>query len=135
MSEMNEELSASVERLQAAFESIHRERFAGTALANEHLEVEVMAAGVVDTSGGARRLVVVVTPWTLNGLVLPGEGLPTTLLVAGQPRAVTLMDVPEIGQYAQVNLVPDVSKYTNHRQAHTIAQSLIEPFAQAISAC
>ena len=135
MSEIDEDIEATVERLQAAFESIHRERFAGTALANEQLEVEVIPAGLVTSSSGTHQLVVVVTPWTMNGLALPGTGIPETILVAGKPRSLTHMEVPGIGQYAQVNLVSDVSKYTNHRQARTIAQSFVEPFVQAISAC
>lgn len=133
MLEMNVELVATAERLRGAFEQIHQSSFAGSALANPALSVEVLPAGLVSTAAGPQEALVLITPWTLNGLLLPGTGLPETLLVAGHPRAVTVMDVPEIGQYAQVNLVPDVSKYTSQRQAHTIGQSMIEPFLLALA--
>ena len=134
MLEIPERLIETTEQVQAAFELVHRRSFAGTSIVNPKIKVEALPAGVVDTSDGEQLVVVLITPWTMNGLVLPGSGLPSELNVAGHQRAVTVIDLPELGQYAQVNLVPDVSKYTGHSQALTIAQSMVEPLLTAVAA-
>lgn len=109
----------------AAFSRIHDESFRGEPLENPALEVEVLHAGEIDTEFGTQVVLVLITPWAMNGLVLPGRGLPSAMDVARVHRTLTAMDLPEIGAYSQVTLVGDVSKYASQAQARTIAQSLI----------
>lgn len=120
-----ERLEQDAANVLAAFRRIHAEQFADDPLANPVLEVEVIPAAVVEGPAGTQSVVVLITPWGMNGLVLPGVDLPPELHVAGVRRAFMPVEVPETGPYAQIGLVPDVSKYTSQEQARTIAESMI----------
>lgn len=108
-----------------AFQRIHDESFRGEPLENERLEVEVLFATELDSAYGSQVVLVLLTPWAMNGLVLPGRGLPAGMDVAGVHRTFQAMELPGVGAYSQVTLVGDVSKYGSQAQARTIAQSLI----------
>jgi hypothetical protein len=109
----------------AAFQRIHDESFRGEALENELLEVEVLYAGEIENAFGTQVVLVLITPWAMNGVVLPGRGLPESMDVVRVLRHFTAMELPDVGSYTQVTLVGDVSKYSSQAQARTIAQSLI----------
>ena len=109
----------------AAFRAIHDDVFAGDSSVNAALEVEVLPVGTLDGPFGEQSVLILITPWTLNGLVLPGRGLPESMDVAGQQRALITMELDAIGTYTQVNLVGDVSRYASQEQARTIATSMI----------
>jgi len=109
----------------AAFERIHDESFRGEPLANEALEVEVIIAGEIESDFGSQVVLVLITPWAMNGMVLPGRSLPESIDVARVQRRFTEMELPGVGSYAQVTLVGDVSRYGSQAQARTIAQSLV----------
>jgi len=73
------EASAIAERVRSAFERVRRERMSGLPFVNDALRVEVV---------GLRRwrglwLGVLVTPWFMNLLLLPGDGAATD----GEPPA------------------------------------------------
>jgi len=117
-----------------AFQRVYRDAFESDPLINQELEVEVLEAGVVDGPFGAQSAVIVITPWGMNGIVLPGRGLPESMVVVGVRRPVMVLDeVPETGPYAQISLVPDVSKYTSQQQARTIAESMVPVFLDLIA--
>ena len=131
--------SAMLERdaanVHAAFDRVFHETFEGDLnVVNPNLEIEVIAAGTVTGVYGEQSALIAITPWGTSGIVLPGRGLPESMVIAGVRRPVMLLeDVPETGPYAQVVLVPDVSKYTNQAQARTIAQSMIPVLLDGIA--
>lgn len=108
-----------------AFQRIHDEVFRGERLENEALEVEVAWADELEGPLGSQVVLILITPWALNGLVIPGRGLPESMDVAGVHRTLASLELPEIGSYTQVTLVGDVSRYTGQQQARTIALSMV----------
>jgi len=128
--------------ISTAFEAVHRRSFTGDPAANPRLRVEVLCPAVVAGFPTA----VLVTPWALNGIILPASaddasgaavalwqnGFPAELEVAGQGRTVFLGELPEIGPYRSVGLVPDVSRLTRPEQARTLGTSFAAPFQQAL---
>jgi [NiFe]-hydrogenase assembly, chaperone, HybE len=118
-----------VHRAREAFRGVQERVFAGDPAANPHLVVEATAAAVV---AGVPTLVLI-APWTLNGLIFPPDGVgPAYLMVAGSRRQAFRGDVAPLGVYWSVNLVPDVSRLASHRQASTLANSFAVPFRDAV---
>lgn len=123
------DLAAVARRTQAVFEQIHQRVFLGDPVANPRLTVEVVGAATAHDT----PVLVLITPWTLNGLAFPPNGkLPATLEVTGQPRRVYAAEVEALGPYRSVNLVADVSGLDSPEQARTVARSLAEPFRAAV---
>ncbi len=60
---------AAAARIAGIFERIHRERMAGLPLLNERLQVEVLGFQVYE----GRVLGILITPWLMNLVLLPGE--------------------------------------------------------------
>jgi hypothetical protein len=119
-----------VVRAAVAFRDVQERVFADDPAANPRLAVEAVEAEEVD---GVPTLVLV-TPWTINGLLFPpGEG-PAELAIAAAPRRAFRGDVAPLGVYWSVNLVPDVSRLTSPRQARTLAESFAAPFRDAVRA-
>lgn len=138
-------VSNRLEASKAAFEAVYSRSFRGDAAANPRLRVEALEEAVV----AGYPTVVLITPWTLNGLIFPpppgssagaveaaalwDKGFPEWLEIAGQQRAVFLGELPQIGAYRSVNLVPDVSRLTKPEQARTLAISFVAPFHGALT--
>lgn len=138
-------VSNLLEATKAAFEAVYVRSFKGDAVANPRLRVETLEEAVMV----GYPTVVLITPWTLNGLIFPpapgssaestaarslwDSGFPEWLQIAGQQRAVFLGDLPQIGAYRSVNLVPDVSRLTKPEQARTLATSFVAPFHEALT--
>jgi [NiFe]-hydrogenase assembly, chaperone, HybE len=115
-------------RAGAAFRAVQERVFADDPNVNGNLMVEATEGAIVD---GVPTLVLI-TPWTLNGLLLPcGDG-PAELRIAGTTRRAFRGDVAPLGVYWAVNLVPDVSRLSGPRQARTLASSFAEPFRGAV---
>ena len=118
-----------VARADAAFRGVLERVFGDDPAVNPRLVVEATEAVVV---AGVATLVLI-TPWTLNGLIFPPAGAgPAELLIAGNLRRVHRGDVPPLGVYWSVNLVPDVSRLASPRQARTLANSFAGPFREAV---
>ncbi|HEY6793212.1 MAG TPA: [NiFe]-hydrogenase assembly chaperone HybE [Kineosporiaceae bacterium] len=116
-------------RARTAFEDVHQRVFAGDPSANPRLVVETTEAAVVE---GVPTLVLI-APWTLNGLIFPAAGGgPAELMIAGSRRRAFRGDVAPLGVYWSVNLVPDVSRLSSPRQARTLANSFAVPFRDAV---
>lgn len=126
MREVGQVAAATLE----AFTRVHRTVFLGDPAANPRLPVDVLApATVVDTP-----TLVLLTPWTLNGLLFPpDDDVPTVLVVAGRARRVHSAEVDGLGGYRSVNLVADVSRWRGPEQARTVARSWVEPFRAAVA--
>lgn len=118
-----------VVRAVDAFEGVFDRVFRGDPAVNANLSVEATEAALVD---GLPTLVLI-TPWTLNGLIFPLDRTgPSELLIAGNLRRVVRGDVPPLGVYWSVNLVPDVSRLASPRQARTLANSFAGPFRDGV---
>jgi hypothetical protein len=119
-----------VARAGEAFRGVHDLVFAGDPSANPRLRVEPVEPAWVD---GVPTLVLI-TPWTLNGLMFPLGAGPDELVVATFPRRAYRGDVVPLGVYWSVNLVPDVSQLTSPGQARRLAASFADPFREAVRA-
>lgn len=122
----------AAEAVRTAFVHIHQDVFADDPNANPALQVEVIPVAALDGVFGEQAVVIVIAPWTMNAVVIPGRGLPEWLDIAGSRRQVFAMDTEALGPFAQVNLVPDVSRYGNQEQARTIAHSMVPVLLAAL---
>lgn len=114
---------------QSAFEEIHRRAFLGDPAANPKLKVEVVEAEMV----GDTPTLILITPWTVNGLVFPPDGRRLAALVVGERRLpVFETTVEPIGTYQSVNLVPEVSGFASPSSAREAAQRVAGPFRAAV---
>ena len=114
----------------AAFEEIHHKTFLGDPACNPKLIVEVIGPAMV----GETPTLILITPWTLNGLMFPPEGLSIPELVVGERRfPVFETTVEGLGTYSSVNLVPDVCGLADREAARHAAEALAEPFREAVA--
>lgn len=127
---MAPDLDALALRTQEVFARIHRDVFLGDPAANPRLHVEVVDPElVVDTP-----TLVLVTPWTLNGLLFPpDEDVAGDLTVGGRRLPVFRHELPELGPYRLVNLVGDVSQLANPGAARHAARVFGPPFREAVA--
>ena len=124
-------LEALVTDVHRTFDRVHRERFLGDPAANPRLGVAVVdAALVADTPA-----LVLLTPWTINGLAFPPDDVfPATLTVAGRVRPAHHIDMPELGVFWSVNLPTETAGLRGMAQAHALANSWAQPFREAVRA-
>lgn len=126
-----DDLDTLVAATEAAFQGIYERSFRGDAATNPRLKVEVLEPAVVaDTP-----TLVLITPWTLNGLFFPPVDVSAReLVIDGERRPVFVNEIEELGRYLSVNLVPDVSNLQSPREARETARRLAEPFRNAVTA-
>ncbi len=114
----------------AAFQRVHETAFTGDKAVNAALEVavtDVLVAGDTPT-------IVLLTPWTLNGLAFPPDDrLPEHCEVAGKTRQVYRNSLAGLGEYYSVNLVPNVSTIASQHEALTLAHSFAEPWRDVVA--
>jgi [NiFe]-hydrogenase assembly, chaperone, HybE len=114
-----------------AFERIHREKFLGDPVANPRLAVEVIDPAVVEDT----PTVVLLTPWTVNGLAFPPDGeLSSSLDIAGRRRRVFRVELAELGAFCSVNLPLEAANLRSMAQARGLAKSWVAPFRDAVGA-
>ncbi len=113
-----------------AFQRVHETAFAGDQAANAALGVAVTDVLVArDTP-----TIVLLTPWTLNGLAFPPDDhLPGNCEVAGRTRQVYRNELAGLGRYYSVNLVPNVSTIASQDEALTLANDLAEPWRDVVA--
>ncbi len=115
--------------VRKAFERVHREQFLGDRAANPRLAVEVIDAAVVDDT----PTVVLITPWTINGLAFPPDDeLPEMLDIAGRRRPVFRVEMPEVGVFRSVNLPLEAASLRGMDQARTLSHSWAVHFHDAV---
>jgi hypothetical protein len=112
-----------------AFAAIHHRVFWGDPAANERLRVEVLGERTV----GGTTTMLLITPWTINGLIFSAE-LPAVLVLAGARRPVHVLELPGLGRFGSVNLVPDVSALPDQAAARSLAAPWLKPFRLAATA-
>lgn len=125
-------LAAFRSRARTAFTDVHLRVFAGDPAANPRLPVEVRAAAMA----GDTPTLVIITPWTINGLILcPDDGFPAELAIGGtSPRPVYVTELEPLGRFRSVNLVADVSRLPDADRARSLAEAWAEPFRAAVAA-
>ena len=129
--------AALAARVQATFEQVRRERMAGLPFVNEALRVELV---------GLRRwrglwLAVLVTPWFMNLMLLPGDDAPQAEDSASWPAVRTgeyaSFSFPAgimsfiagreagLGQYLSCSLFSPMFEFTDHETARQTAQACL----------
>ncbi len=118
------------DQVLAAFQHVHQTAFAGDPAVNPALAVAVtdlLMAGDTPT-------IVLLTPWTLNGLAFPPDRqLPARCEIAGATRLIFRNHLAGLGEYYSVNLIPDVSGIATQAEALKLALSLAEPWRDLIA--
>jgi [NiFe] hydrogenase assembly HybE family chaperone len=117
--------------LERLFERVRTERMAGLPFLNDRLRVE--AFGFRDWRGV--RVGALVTPWSINLLILPAPdaGLPATR--RGAPHCWSFPsgdyefhghDDPLLGAYHQCSLFSPALQFTSHDDAVAVARAALE---------
>ncbi len=124
-------LDALAAATRTTFEEIHRRVFLGDPAANPHLKVEGVETALVEDT----PTLILITPWTLNGMAFPPDELfPATLTVGAKEYPVFAHSLEGLGSYHSVNLMGDVSPLQSPESARALARSLRQPFAEAVGA-
>jgi [NiFe] hydrogenase assembly HybE family chaperone len=138
---------AIVARVQSTFERVRRERMAGLPFLNEALQVELV---------GLRRwrglwLGVLVTPWFMNLMLLPGDGAaegdevpaawPTVRTGEYAPFAFPAAALSflagnegEVGDYLSCSLFSPVFEFADHDTARRTAEACLAALFDAATA-
>ena len=102
----------------------------GDPLLNPKLKVEVVA----EAMAGDTPSLVLITPWTINGMAFPPDGtLPDTLMIGGRAYPVFMADIEGIGLTHSVNLAATVATMSSHEGARSAALAVAGPFQEALA--
>ncbi len=125
------ERPADERALEQGFERIRAERMAGLPLLNEQLRVE--ALGFRDWQGV--RVGALVTPWSINLIILPAGGAAPPAARVGESRtwafpsgeyAFNGAEDPALGAYAQCSLFSPAFEFESHADAVAAARAALE---------
>lgn len=117
-------------RVYDHFERVNRDVFRGDPAANPKLKVEVLDPEMI----GDTATLVLVTPWTLNGMALPPDDrFPDSLTVNTKHLPVFRNELDGIGAYVSVNLVADVSALQSPDAARGVGRPLGAKFREAVA--
>jgi [NiFe] hydrogenase assembly HybE family chaperone len=117
--------------LERTFERIRTERMAGLPFLNERLRVE--ALGFRDWQGV--RVGALVTPWSINLVILPAPGTTLAASRPGEPRTWTFPsgeyafdghEEPTLGVYQQCSLFSPAFEFDSHDDAAAAARAALE---------
>lgn len=123
------DLQDLAQRVYDHFERVNREVFRGDPAANTKLKVEVLEPEMA----GDTPVIVLITPWTLNGMAFPPDGrFPDSLSVNTKDLPVFRNELDGIGAYCSVNLVADVGNLQSPDIARAIARPLGTAFRAAV---
>ena len=120
----------AVQKLEAVFRGIARTRMADVPIVNPALRVE--AVGFREWQG--RWAGVLVTPWTINLLLLPGPDAPLEKLPPDKRVTWTFpsgtyefmgLDEPELGVSHICPLISPVDEFGTHEEAQAVAREII----------
>jgi [NiFe] hydrogenase assembly HybE family chaperone len=128
---MSTDRAADEVALERVFEDIHATRMADLPFLNPALRVE--ALGFRDWSG--QRLGALVTPWSINLILLHGSGAPLPAVRAGDEHAWAFPsgvygfqshEAEGIGHYHQCSLFSPPAEFTCHDDAVAAARAALE---------
>ena len=123
-------MSDPAARLQAIFENIAVTRMAGLPILNPALRVE--AVGFREWEG--RWVGVLVTPWTISLVLLPGSDAPLESLLLDEKRvwhfpsgAYEFMGLhePVLGACQICSLISPVAEFSTHEEAAAVAREIV----------
>ncbi len=121
---------AAVTPLTAAFRDIAEKRMQGIPLVNESLEVE--AVGFTEWDG--RLLGVLIAPWYMNLVLLPGENDDWSRLESGEKQAwrlpsgeyeFTVSRLEAVPVYQSCALFSSVENFPDQQTARLVAQTIM----------
>lgn len=122
-------MSSPAARLQAVFENIAATRMVGLPILNPALRVE--AVGFREWEG--RWIGVLVTPWMINLVLMPGADAPLQPLLLDQkkpwrfpsgPYQFMGLNEPELGTCHICPLISPVAEFATHEEALAVAREL-----------
>ena len=117
-------------RVLKHFTAVHLEVFLGDPVCNPKLRVEVLEEALAHDT----PTLVLITPWTINGLAFPPDGtLPDTLTVNRRSLPVFVTDIAGIGVVHSVNLVANTATLASPEAARSAARALSGDFRHAIT--
>jgi [NiFe] hydrogenase assembly HybE family chaperone len=116
-------------RLQAVFENIAATRMTGVPILNPALRVEVVGFRLWE----GRWVGVLVTPWTINLVLLPGDGAPLEPLQLDEKRTWIFpsgayefmgLNEPVLGVCHLCPLISPVTEFSSHDEALAFASEI-----------
>lgn len=94
------------------------------------LGVDVVDAGLAEDT----RILVLVLPWAIEGLIFaPDEHFPSSIAIGGRRHDVLRHELPDLGGFRTVELVPDVTALPSQHHARKVAGLLGPPFRDAVA--
>jgi len=130
------ERAADERALEQSFERVHTERMAGLPMLNEQLRVE--ALGFRDWQGV--RVGALVTPWSINLIILRGPDLALPTARPGESRTwafpsgeydFVAAEDPTLGSYAQCSLFSPAFEFESHDDAVAAARAALDELLTA----
>jgi [NiFe] hydrogenase assembly HybE family chaperone len=123
------ELAAQVQTLEETFKLIQRERMEGLPFLNSALRVEAIGF----TPWGRGAVGVLLTPWFMNLMLLPGEEEWSGLQVGAKVShrfdsgcyEFTVGDEPGIGRYQMCSLFSPMGQFADHAAAVATATEVM----------
>ena len=124
------ERQSAIDRIERTFEQIHRERMVGLPILNPHLAVRLV--GPRAWQGG--WLGVLVTPWTMNLIALPGAGSAESPGAPGSTRERVLPSGhyefiagadPRLGPYETCSLFSPMDAFADQETALAAAAAIL----------
>lgn len=122
-------MSTPPARLQATFEMIAATRMADVPIVNPRLRVETVGFRLWQ----GFWVGVLVTPWSINLVLLPGDDVPLQPLRLDETRAWTFasgtyefmgLSEPQLGPCQMCPLISPVAEFAAHEQAVTLAREI-----------
>ena len=118
-------------RTQGALEAAGAVLFPRHGPRNARLRIDVVDSGLAhDTS-----TFIVVLPWGIEGLIFTGSGkrFPSSIVVGGRRHRVLQHELPGLGGFCTVELVPDVTPLASPRHARKVAYHIGPLFREAVA--
>lgn len=97
---------------------------------NVRLAVDVVDTGLAEDV----RTLVLVLPWAIEGLIFVPDGhFPSSIVMGGLRYPVFRHELPDLGRFRTVELVPDVTALPSQHHARKIACLIGPPFRDAVA--
>lgn len=124
------EMTVSEKNLVSRFLVVHREKMRGLPICNTSLDVEAVGFRALDE----HRLGVLVTPWFMNLILLPGDdtwsktpdGATDTLSMPSEDCEFTICHDDELGTYLSAVLFRTVIDFPDQDTAIAVAEKVLE---------
>jgi hypothetical protein len=127
---MTDQLARLAATVAAVYQDIHERVFLDDPIANARLGVEVVEPAMAEDT----PTLVLITPWTINGMAFPpDEEFPDSLRIGEKSWVVFRHELDELGVYRSLNLVSHVGCLDTQDQARELACAMAPRFTQAVA--